>query len=518
MRKWFAIGPVATALAGALALGPAPGPAAAAPSGATAGATTHTKAGTTYFVDCASGDDNANGTTESTPWRSLARADKVTFAPGDSLRLRAGTTCQGTLAPKGSGTAQAPVSVEPYGRGVAPVVDGGGASAAVLLENVEYYQVRKITVTNTGASPAQRAGIRVLLRDYGIGHHYVIDNVTVRDVNGADHRYPHPSGGILFEAAGSSVPTGFSGIAVTDTTVDHVDRTGIGITSDWQKRPENPKGPGTEFVPNEGIVISRNTVKDVGGDGILLFNGNRARVTENTVDGFNIRSTDYNIGAYAWNSNRTVIEHNTVRHGKGPGMAFAVEGGNIGTTYQYNYSQDNGGGFLYFCQDDGEIAKDGVVRYNISQNDAAGAQGLGLLNSFCTGVSNLQIYQNTFYAPNAGSLVEVARPNDFTLQNNVFVGAKDSSTVNDRYGTYRYNLFDRVTALPPNGEHNLAGDPLLTAPGTATSVSDANGYRLRTGSPALKAGNRVTGDGGKDFYGNPVPAVPHIGAYQKAPQ
>ncbi|WP_206505989.1 right-handed parallel beta-helix repeat-containing protein [Streptomyces chrestomyceticus] len=514
MRKWFAIGPVGTALAGALALGPAPVPAAAAPSGTTV----HTKAGTTYFVDCANGSDNADGTTESTAWRSLARANSVTFAPGDKLRLRAGTTCRGTLAPKGSGDAKTPVSVEPYGRGAAPVVDGAGASAAVLLENVEYYQLRKITVTNTGATAAQRAGIRVLLRDFGIGHHYVIDNVTVRDVNGTDKRYPNPSGGILFEAAGTSVPTGFSGIAVTDTTVDHVDRTGIGITSDWQKRTENPKGPGTTFVPNEGIVISRNTVKDIGGDGIILFNGNRARVTENTVDGFNIRSTDYNIGAYAWNADRTIFEHNTVRHGKGPGMAFAVEGGNIGTTYQYNYSQDNGGGFLYFCQDDGEIAKDGVVRYNISQNDAADAQGLGLINSFCTGVSNLRIYQNTLYAPNASSLVKAVRPNDVTLQSNVFVGRKDGSTVDDPYGTYRYNLFHRATALPPNGDHNITGDPLLTAPGSAVSASDADGYRLRTGSPALNAGSRVTGDGGKDFYGNPVPAVPHIGAYQGAPQ
>ncbi|MFH8349799.1 right-handed parallel beta-helix repeat-containing protein [Streptomyces sp. NPDC018045] len=517
MRRRFATGPARAALVAAMALALAPAPAAAAPSHATAPAPARATTGTTYFVDCATGNDAAAGTGENTAWRSLTRANSVVFKPGDKLRLRGGATCRGTLAPKGSGTAQAPVTVEPYGSGV-PVVDGAGASAAVLLQNVEYYQLRKITVTNTGATAARRAGIRVLLRDYGIGHHYVIDGVTVRDVNGSDDRYPNPSGGILFEAAGSSVPTGFSGIAVTDSKVSHVDRIGIGITSDWQKRTENPKGPGSTFVPNEGVVISRNTVTDAGGDGIVLFNGNRARVTQNTVDGFNIRSTDYNIGAYAWNSDRTTFEYNDVRHGKYPGMAFAVEGGNVGTTYQYNYSQDNAGGFLYFCQSDGEIAKDGVVRYNISQNDAAGAQGFGLISSFCTGVANLRVYQNTFYAPNAPSLVEVARQNDLALQGNVFVGRPEGSAVDDPYGTYRYNLFHHASALPVRGDHNITGDPLLTAPGPAVRASDADGYRLKTGSPALNAGSRVTGDGGRDFYGNPVPSVPHIGAYQGAPQ
>ncbi|MGK5637064.1 right-handed parallel beta-helix repeat-containing protein [Streptomyces sp. URMC 126] len=512
MRRWFTTRPVRAALVAATALGLAPAPSAAALSPAAAAIT----ARTTYFVDCAKGNDDAKGTDEATAWRSLARANSVTFAPGDRLLLRGGTTCRGTLAPKGSGTAKEPVTVEPYGTG-APVVDGAGASAAVLLQNVEYYQVRKITVTNTGATAARRAGIRVLLRDYGIGRHYVIDQVTVRDVNGSDDRYPNPSGGILFEAAGTAKPTGFSGIAVTDTKVSHVDRIGIGITSDWQKRTENPKGPGSTFVPNEGIVISRNTVTDVGGDGIVLFNGNRARVTENTVDGYNIRSTDYNIGAYAWNSDRTTFEYNTVRRGRYPGMAFAVEGGNVGTTYQYNYSQDNGGGFLYFCQSDGEIAKDSVVRYNISQNDASGAQGFGVISSFCQGVSNLRVYQNTFYAPNAPNLVEVDRRNDFSLQGNVFVGRPEGSTVDDDYGTYRYNLFHRATALPAHGDHNITGDPLLTAPGSAVRVSDADGYRLRGGSPALNAGSRVADDGGRDFYGNPVPNVPHIGAYQGAP-
>lgn len=513
MRRRIANGSVGAALVGSvMALGLVSAPAAAPASGAAAAAGTH------YYVDCAAGNDSAAGTSEGTAWRTLAKASSKVFAPGDTLRLRGGTTCQGTLAPQGSGSASAPVTVKSYGTGTARI-DGAGASAAVLLHNVQYYELKNLTVTNTGAAgAARRAGIRVLLEDYGVGHHYVVSGVTVRDVNGTDDRYPNPSGGILFEAAGSSVPTGFSDVKVTNDQVTHVDRTGIGMTSDWQKRSENPNGPGSSFVSNEGVVIERNNVTDTGGDGIVVFNGSKARVAHNTVDGFNMRSADYNVGAFAWNSDNTVFEHNTVRHGKYPGVAFAVEGGNIGTVYEYNYSQDNAGGFLYFCQADGEITKNGVVRYNISQNDAAGAKDFGLISSYCTGVSNLRIYQNTFYAPNAPSISKVGQSNGLSLQNNIFVGRPGGSTFDDPYGSYKGNLYSNVAALPAHQANSVTGDPKLTAPGTGISASDATGYRLKAGSPALNAGSRISNDGGRDFYGNPVPAVPNIGAYQGAAQ
>jgi hypothetical protein len=503
-----------------MALGFTSAAAAAPATGSTtavAADTAYYAAGTTYYVDCAAGNDSAAGTSQSTAWRTLAKADSLVLGPGDTLRLKGGTTCQGTLEPKGSGSSTAPVTVESYGTGTAHI-DGAGASAAVLLHNVEYYDLKNLLVTNIGASSARRSGIRVLLQDYGIGHHYLVSGVTVRDVNGSDDRYPNPSGGILFEAAGSSVPTGFSDVKVMDSKVSHVDRFGIGITSDWQKRTENPNGPGSTFVYNQGVDIERNTVTDTGGDGIFVFNGKQARLAHNTIDGFNMRSADYNIGVFAWNSDNTVIEHNTVRHGKYPGIAFAVEGGNIGTIYQYNYSQDNGGGFLYFCQEDGEVTRDDVVRYNISQNDAAGAQDFGLISSYCTGVSNLRIYQNTFYAPNAPSMVKVFQPNNVSLQNNIFVGRPEGSTVDDPYGCYLSNLFSNVSSLPAHQTKSVTGDPLLTAPGTASSAFDATGYRLKTGSPALSAGSPVWGDYGPDFYGNRVPAVPNIGAYQGAAQ
>ncbi|MFE5627853.1 hypothetical protein [Streptomyces sp. NPDC056543] len=71
----------------------------------------------------------------------------------------------------------------------------------MLLENVERWELRNLDVSNKGAAPGpteRRAGILFRLTDFGTGHHYVVDDVDVHDVNGSDHKDPDPSGGILF--------------------------------------------------------------------------------------------------------------------------------------------------------------------------------------------------------------------------------------------------------------------------------------------------------------------------------
>ncbi|MFJ6635465.1 hypothetical protein ACIQMR_29305 [Streptomyces sp. NPDC091376] len=156
---------------------PAPAPTAAARE------KPHGNSGTTYYVDCLRGSDTSSGTSAGRPWRSLAKASR-TYGPGDRLLLRRGTSCTGVLAPTGSGTAALPISVDAYGKGVKPRIDGAGARAAVL----------------------------------------------------------HPSGGILFSVTGSAVPTRFDGVRIEDSTVRHVDRTGIG-TSTTPRSTATPSSP-----------------------------------------------------------------------------------------------------------------------------------------------------------------------------------------------------------------------------------------------------------------------------------
>ncbi|HET8661634.1 MAG TPA: right-handed parallel beta-helix repeat-containing protein [Micromonosporaceae bacterium] len=476
-------------------------------------------AGTTgqrYYVDCAAGDDASSGKSTLRPWRTVNRVNSQVFLPGDVVRFRRGTTCTGMLAPKGSGVPGTPITLNAYDSGAKPVIDGQGGRAAIMLHNVQHWEVRDLAVTNTGPATTteQRTGVYVLLEDYGVGKHYVVNNVTVRDVNGCDCRYPTPSGGIIFEAAGSTVPTGFDRIAVRQNTVSHVDRVGIGTFSSWQRRAEHPTGPGTEFVPMTNVVVARNTVTDAGGDGIVILNGMAAQVQYNVVDGFNMRSADFNIGAFAWNSNHTVFQYNDVSHGYGVGIAYGIEGGNIGTVYQYNFSRSNAGGFMFLCNSDGTTSRDGVVRYNVSQDDAGAPPYLGMITMFCGDMPNTQIYNNTFYAPTSTMPVANFGTTHLHFTNNIFVAQPGASMV-DQYGSYDHNLFHNVAALPPDNLQAQTGDPLFVAPGTATSHGTAGGYRLRIGSPALGTGAVVPDSGAVDYFGNPVPTgSSNIGAYQ----
>ncbi|MET7491546.1 hypothetical protein [Streptomyces sp900116325] len=279
--------------------------------------------GTTYYVDCLRGSDRASGTDSGAAWRTLTKASRA-YEPGDRLLLRRGRTCTGVLAPTGSGTAAEPISVDAYGKGAKPHIEGGGARAAVFLLNVEGWELRNLDISNTGAltTTDRRAGLLVRLTDHGVGSHYVVDGVDVHDVNGPDFKDPDPSGGILFSVTGSAVPTRFDGVRIEDSTVRHTDRTGIG----------------TSWEAITGLRIRRNKVYDVGGDGIVVQTAKGALVEHNYVNGFNMRSSGYNAGTWAWNSDGVLCQYNEVTHGHGTldSMAYDIDGGNNRNVYQYN--------------------------------------------------------------------------------------------------------------------------------------------------------------------------------------
>ncbi|MGW2303471.1 hypothetical protein [Streptomyces sp. NPDC001809] len=101
----------------------------------------------------------------------------------DQLAFASGTTCTGPLAPKGSGTAAAPITLTRYGTGAPPVIDGGGAPDAVSLTNQDHWRISDLRVTNPAATLARRTGIRISATDgrahrgFDIGH-VLVDRVA----------------------------------------------------------------------------------------------------------------------------------------------------------------------------------------------------------------------------------------------------------------------------------------------------------------------------------------------------
>lgn len=85
--------------------------------------------GTNYYVDSENGDDAADGLTPDTAWETLDNVNEKEFEPGDKILLKEGTQYHGTLNPSGSGTEEAPISIDIYNGDV--IGEEAGERAAV---------------------------------------------------------------------------------------------------------------------------------------------------------------------------------------------------------------------------------------------------------------------------------------------------------------------------------------------------------------------------------------------------
>lgn len=438
---------------------------------------------------------------------SLDEVNALRLAPGDAVLFQRGTTCTGTLAPRGSGTAEQRIRIGAYGEGARPVIDGAGATDTVLLRNVSGYELSGLEITNSADPGSKRRGVFVLGEDAGVLADLTIRDLYVHDVWGDDTKDTDGSGGIIVAAAGRSTPTSFRNVVVADNIVRDVDRSGIVVgTSLWGDRPESGKPDVVlPWTPSSDVLIKGNDVANTGGDGILISTTKRGRVEDNRVDGFQERSAGYNAGIWPWNSEDIVFTGNEASGGRTTrdGMAFDIDQGTNNVTFEYNYSHDNEGGFFLLCNAAGSI-RNAVVRYNVSVNDSH--RGI----ETCSGtIDSAQIYNNTIYIGDGVSQT-VINENNANTRNvrfaNNLVLKEGSGTANFRLASpagYRldHNLIRNVGNLPPNPGGSTA-DPMLVAPGSGgSSIDDLDGYRLRTGSPAYRAGAVLDDNGGRDFFG-----------------
>jgi hypothetical protein len=80
---------------------------------------------TDYFI-ASNGNDGNNGTSQSTPWKSIDKLNAYfsNLKPGDRVLFRRGDTFYGGITVNKSGTAGAPITIGAYGSGEKPVITG----------------------------------------------------------------------------------------------------------------------------------------------------------------------------------------------------------------------------------------------------------------------------------------------------------------------------------------------------------------------------------------------------------
>jgi uncharacterized repeat protein (TIGR02543 family) len=94
---------------------------------------------TTYYVNKAAGNDAAAGTSVSTAWATIGKAN-TTLRAGDTVYIRAGTYYE-AIMPANSGTAGNPITYCNY-PGESPLIDGGSSlTACVMISGLNYITV-----------------------------------------------------------------------------------------------------------------------------------------------------------------------------------------------------------------------------------------------------------------------------------------------------------------------------------------------------------------------------------------
>lgn len=114
----------------------------------------------TYYVDQMLGNDSASGTSQQTPWKSLAKVSSTTLAAGDTVLLRRGGNWSGGLAVRGSGSASALIAIGAYGTGARPIVKGHTEACVDLPGNYIRVQDLQIGVA-ADAGRCSWAGVKV---------------------------------------------------------------------------------------------------------------------------------------------------------------------------------------------------------------------------------------------------------------------------------------------------------------------------------------------------------------------
>jgi hypothetical protein len=378
----------------------------------------------TVFVDSVAGNDAASGLSASSPWKTLTKVSSVTFAPGDTILLKAGSRWTGQqLHPRGSGLAGQPIKIDRYGTGARPRIDGAGVGSfcaesraalvhdpipgAVYLEDQDYWEIRNLEVTNTApGSLCLIAGIKVRNSSAHVNaNHIYIGNNVVHAVNGyVAAGYGHSVGIGVTSDMNTQDPCPnwpnacpanpvWNDVTIENNTIYSVDRIGVYVGPEWE---HDDVSDFLSLFPRRinNVVIRGNTLRDIGADGILTFIASNVTIESNVLHDSGTRIITeravHGVGAAAgiWTAltDHSVIQYNEVYRYAMPdaagrpatfdGEAFDTDWGTTNQIIQYNYSHDNPAGFLLTCEIDPPtgpvVISNQRVRYNISYNDGTG--------------------------------------------------------------------------------------------------------------------------------------------------
>jgi hypothetical protein len=479
----------------------------------------------TYYVDSVSGSDSNNGTSTSTPWRTIPHVNGKVFQPGDQILFKRGSVWTGRLTPKGSGVNGNPIVVGAYGTGAKPVINGGGATQAVALWDNSYVTIRDLEITNDAPNVGVRDGIRVTAKN-GIQRGIKILNNDIHDVHGTSDRNGslYHNAAIYFVTEDTGSGGGFADILVEGNTV--YDVTCIGLYT----KPASYHTPQSGLLTTN-LVIRNNLFDRTGADHIVVGGAVNPLIEHNAGYDAGALGANYGYaaGIWPWKCDGSTIQFNEVARTQnelavanlGDGQAFDVDLSTFGVhILQYNYSHDNVGGILLTMPDHGENPPEKTVifRYNISVNDGRDTHSGCQFNVNPNALAQtVEIYNNVIYSnlPEGFKVKDILGSHYF---NNIFHVKNGIYPSNPEFSNncYYNHLPDVVDPYKVLADPKFVG-PLPTGPaGDGYSGSNFDRFKIQSSSPCINQGRTIAGNGGRDFWNNNLYAGGYadIGAHE----
>lgn len=499
-----------------------------------------------YYVS-PSGNDTANGTSTSTPWRTVAKVTGRNFAAGDRIFFQGGQTFTDAelyFDSGDTGTAANPIVVGSYGTGRA-TLQPPATKHAINIYNTAGLHIRDLILVGPGAAASDTNGRRGVNAycDLASGAKLAYLRLENLDVSSFHE-------GITIGAWHSSF-SGFKDVLITNCVIH--DNLGNGMTtygyqpgSATQQSHANVQVVGCEIMRNYGDPTLPNPADQHSGSGIIL-SGMKGGLVDRCYAHHNGGGAGDNagggpVGIWTYASDSVVIQRSLVHNqqttaGAADGGGFDIDGGATNAVVQYCYSYNNDGpGFLVAEYPGAMPLQNGTFRYNISWRDGRRtAMNMASGFHFWSGENlpsecqDIRVYNNLVYTENAtggpcvryqsGPMAGIRLWNNifvvqggeifvnigsntgsFTFQNNLYWSTDNNWAGGWRWGGTTYTSLSAWRAATGTPE-TLAGtavglqaDPLVNAlvagaqPTSVAQMEAMTAFQLLASSPAINAG------------------------------
>jgi len=375
--------------------------------------------GQTYYINNLAGDDNNDGLKPATAWKTLEKASKEIYKPGDKLLLCNGCTFNGKLVLNGGGSENNPVIVSDYnlgeGNGKIPIIDAKGYEAAIHISNGKYFRISNLELTADAGDPLEpeartkRYGIRITAELPGKYPGIHMKNLKIHDIFASenvkgDGQNPTSNMGYGIYIGMANKDALISNIRIEECSIEMTGHTGIRIFG---------TGNYTGSTYLDSVSIINNQLTNIGGPGMVpgrcqnvLVRGNVVNYSGSSADP---RMHNRGSGIWPWTCNNVLIEKNKFMNawGKKDSYGAHIDYNCNNVVVQYNMSINNSGGFVEILGNNNNCC----YRYNISINDGYRQRGVkgvvqdgkilwtsGFVGSNTrTGPFNSYIYNNTIF-------------------------------------------------------------------------------------------------------------------------